>query len=208
MFCNEADLPKPRRGRIVEPQSLMREPKRLGDEPLNFMHKLFRLIVEAKSSMHEAASFIVKEKSSMREPLWLNDEPKRFMHEASRLVVKENRLTQEVPRLIVDQSSLERFACGPKGALGRPWNVGGVAAMRRRRAPAGRRRCNAFAAKLRGCADQSVCRVCLPQACAGAMQSTKSTARMEMRNTQLRIGISRLCFMAGLSMMGASIGSA
>lgn len=80
--------------------------------------------------------------------------------------------------------------------------------MRRRSAPAGKRRCNAFAAKLRGAQISRYVECVCPRRTRGAMQSTKSTAGMKMRNTQLRIGISRLCFMAGLSMMAASSGSA
>lgn len=147
----------------------MHKLKRLSDNPLSFMHKPFRLIVEAKSSMHEAASFIVKEKSSVRAPFGLNDEPKRLMHEASRLIVKQNRLTREAPRLIVERNSLERLACGSQGALDVYGAVGGIAAMRHRSAPAGRRRCGhrlcCRAARVRG--PVGIDRVCLPQACAG-----------------------------------------
>lgn len=147
----------------------MRKPKRLGDEPLSFMHKLFWLIVEAKSSMHEAASFIVREKSSMRAPFWLNDGPKRLMHEALRLIVKQNRLTREVPRLIVEQNSLERLACDPDGSQNVYRVVEGIAAMRRRSAPTGTRRCGqrlcCRATRVRR--SVGICRVYLPQACAG-----------------------------------------
>lgn len=132
----------------------MRKPKKLGDQPLRFMHKPFRLTVEARSSMHEAASFIVKEKSSMRAPLWLNDEPKRLMHDASRLVVKENRLTREVPRLIVDQNPLERCVRS-EGCIRTSVEPSEASRLCGAVAPLqGGGGATPFAAKLRGCADQ------------------------------------------------------